>query len=51
MVRRIDHFKYPLLTVQAARIQRTKMSVLKLVRKALFKRENEEENLLSYLEK
>lgn len=39
MIRRIDHLKYSLLTVQAARIQRIKMSVLKLGRKTCFKKD------------
>lgn len=39
MIRRIDHFKYSLLTVQAARIQRKKTSMLKLGRKACFEKD------------
>lgn len=39
MIRRIDHLKYSLLTVQAAKIQRIKMSVLKLGRKTCFKKD------------
>lgn len=39
MIRRIDHLKYSLLTVQAARIQRIKMSVLEFGRKTCFKKD------------
>lgn len=52
MIRRIDHLKYSLLTVQAARIQRMKMSVLnRLSRKACFEKERMRKIFISEVRK
>lgn len=47
MIGRIDHFKYSLLTVQAARIQRMKTSMLILGRKTCFEKDRKKKKIFT----